>query len=432
MHTKSLSPTTIVLALGWLACGLAPAQETADSKFPAVAEVTGHNVYIRSGPSQNHYPVTKLGAGDRVTVVGERDEWAEILAPEGCFCFISSDYVDTPDDRTGVVNGDNVLVRAGSLLPDFVGDRSSVRAKLSRGAEVKIIARLPDGFLQIVPPDAATLFVSKSLVTYVDPARAALAAKTAPAASTSEPRPAADRPAAEPGVVIRSQETTPPAPSMLETPYPIIDWTPTLTKLRELDLLAQAEMEKRPIERKLEELVLSYQRIAEDAEGDEIAQEYARARVRQLNDSLTVIETLRKIQRTTEEADSRRREHLAERAGIREVRPLPPSGLEARGELKPSAVFAKHVGPQLVRLVDTQAAGGRTIGYVEIPENSAINVEAFIGQYVGVRASETRFLPGGSRPIPVYVASELIVLQRDDQPKPLGPTPPAVADPARP
>jgi SH3-like domain-containing protein len=421
MHVKKLSPTTVAVAISLLISGVSFAQDAA-SKYPLTAEVTGSNVYVRSGPSQNHYPVTKLGAGERVTVVNEKGEWAEILAPDGTFSLISGDYVDTPDDKTGVVNGDNVLVRAGSVLPDFANDRSSVQTKLSRGTEVKIIARLPDGFLQIVPPASATLWLNKSLIAYVD--GAGVARPAAPAAKAAE-LPAVlemvkDRPSTEPGVVFRKDET-PPAPTTLEPPYPIIDWTPTLSKLRELDELAYAEMQKRPIDRKLEELVASYQRIAEDAEGDEIAVEYANARVRQLNDSISLIETLRKIQRTTDEADSRRREHLAERAGIREVRPLPPTGLEARGELKPSAIFKTQGGAQRFRLVDTQLAGGRTIGYVEIPVNSTINVEAFVGQYVGVRASETKFLPGGSRPIPVYVASELIVLQRDDLPKAAAP-----------
>ena len=82
-------------------------------------EITANDVYVRSGPSLNHYPVCKLDAGSRVTILGEGEgEWYEIRPPTGTFSLISADYVDTPNDKTGVVNGNNVRVRTGSLLND--------------------------------------------------------------------------------------------------------------------------------------------------------------------------------------------------------------------------------------------------------------------------------------------------------------------------
>ena len=105
---------------------------------PRPAEVTGADVYVRSGPSSNHYPVVKLNAGDRLTVVGENREWYEILPPEGTFSFISGDYVDTGDNKTGVVSGNGVRVRAGSVLPEFAKNKYVVQTKLSRGAEISL------------------------------------------------------------------------------------------------------------------------------------------------------------------------------------------------------------------------------------------------------------------------------------------------------
>jgi predicted Zn-dependent protease with MMP-like domain len=38
-------------------------------------------------------------------------------------------------------------------------------------------------------------------------------------------------------------------------------------------------------------------------------------------------------------------------------------------------------------------------------------VEDFIGKYVGVRASERRLQQGGVNPIPIYIVTELILMQ---------------------
>ena len=55
--------------------------------------------------------------------------------------------------------------------------------------------------------------------------------------------------------------------------------------------------------------------------------------------------------------------------------------------------------------------GWTTIGYVEIPQGSTIDVAGFLGRYVGVVASAKRLQTGGVDPVPVYVARDLILLQ---------------------
>ena len=60
-------------------------------------EVTTNDLYVRSGPSLNHYTIAKLNAGDRVNIVGESGDWVEILPPPGTFSLISADYVDSAD-----------------------------------------------------------------------------------------------------------------------------------------------------------------------------------------------------------------------------------------------------------------------------------------------------------------------------------------------
>ena len=63
------------------------------------------------------------------------------------------------------------------------------------------------------------------------------------------------------------------------------------------------------------------------------------------------------------------------------------------------------------RLIDPAVAGGRTIGYVEIPPDSPIKAGDFVGRYVGVRALERRVQSGGVDPVPIYITSELVLLE---------------------
>lgn len=424
MYAKQFASLIVVTTCLFSAAPRLAAQ-TAPSKYPIVAEVSGDNVYVRSGASQNFYPVTKLKAGAKVTIVGEQGEWVEILPPEGVYSLVSGDYVDTADDKSGVINGDNVQVRATSTIPEFAKDRYKVQTKLSKGATVAIIERQPDGYLRIVPPQGATLWMSRGFVDLNagDPLgidKPKVDAKKTGDAAVAAHEPAESDPLIKaPVATSHTKEKVKAAaghqePATTLAAFPTVEWTPTLEKLRELDVQAEAELKKPPLERRLDALRAEYKAIADRSEGDEPTLAYARGRVAEIAEIESVIEGVRRMRRLTDEADSKRREHLAERAVMRDVRRPMPTGLDAKGELMPSAVFTRTSGPRRYRLVDPLSTGGRTIGYVEIPEKSTIDVDAFMGQYVGVRATETRFLPGGVKPVPVFVAGELIVLQRED------------------
>ena len=63
-------------------------------QFPFEGEISGTNVYVRSGPGVNYYPSTKLNAGDRVVVQGEQYSWYEIVPPPKCFSYIDMAMVE--------------------------------------------------------------------------------------------------------------------------------------------------------------------------------------------------------------------------------------------------------------------------------------------------------------------------------------------------
>ncbi|MEK6643986.1 MAG: hypothetical protein AABZ08_08755 [Planctomycetota bacterium] len=132
--------------------------------FPWEGEVTGTNVFVRSGAGNNFYPTAKLNAGDRVLVLGEKFGWFQIAPPTGSFSYVDSNMVDRkPGAKTGTVKQDKVYVRAGSKIEKR---KSSTQVVLNKGAIVEITGE-DDGFYQIKPPPGATLFITKQYVKQV-------------------------------------------------------------------------------------------------------------------------------------------------------------------------------------------------------------------------------------------------------------------------
>lgn len=411
-----LEKNRCVTAMSWVAAGALCAGWASAQQTPAPAnrqiEVTGNNVYVRSGPSVNHYPVCKLNAGDRAVLVGEQGTWYEILPPAGTFSLISGDFVDTADGKHGVVNGDNVLVRAASTLPAYLKERYKRQTKLSKGAEVEILERLPDGFLRIVPPRGATLWIHRDLATEVPADRLA----SGPPPSVAG---AIDPPAGRALPVATSQDAADAAASTNEasaterpktTPSAGQPFDTARAALERLDVLVQAEMQKPGSQRKYEPFVPKYQAIA-DGSTDLVVTGYVARRVDQMRYLIDLTATLKRIERLNQDNESRRRLLLSERSAIPTVRPSVPGGFAAKGELRISALYDEAIGLRRYRLVDPTARPVRTVGYVELPADTEIHVEDFLGRFVGVRAASTYLQEGGVDPIPIHVAAELVVLR---------------------
>lgn len=386
-----------------VSCGMAvqSSAQVPDKPMLGLAEVTASDVYLRSGPSLNHYTITKLNAGDRVTVVGETGEWFEIAPPVGVFSLISGDYVDTADEKTGMVNGDNVRVRAGSLLNK---NKYTVQALLSKGAAVRILGRNADGFLRIEPPKGATLWVNRSFLEFVPEHLRQLEAEMA-APAMGQP-PAA---APEPSAVTR--DTAPKTPRVKETtPFDGLPITSHRADLLSVDVATRKELRKPVVERRFDPMIERYRTIAAQSE-DEVAQRYAEARITQLTDMASLVDTIRGMRIQVERTESKRRELMSDRAGIRTTLPPIPSGIDVQGELRVSALYPIGSSPRRFRLVDATGPIERTICYVEIPADSNIEVDRFLGRYVGVQASATRLQKGGVDPVPIYIAKRLTMLQ---------------------
>ena len=150
--------------------GAGEPKEAAAPSFPYVAEITGDNLYIRSGPGTNYYHCGKLNKGDRVKVVDKQFSWSCIVPPDGSFSWISMRYVkiDPNDPAAGTVTGDSVRVYAGS---DYVKPlySTTLQGKLNRGEKVKLLGEQMDDYYKIAPPPFAYLWVSTEFTKPLGP-----------------------------------------------------------------------------------------------------------------------------------------------------------------------------------------------------------------------------------------------------------------------
>jgi hypothetical protein len=433
----------------------APAQPTETPAFPWEGEVSGTNVYLRSGAGVNWYPTAKLNTGDRLLVLSEKFGWYQVAPPKGSFSYIDKSMVERQpaDAKTGTVKADKVYVRAGSELEDR---KSATQIMLDKGAKVEILGEA-EGFYKIHPPKGASLYVSK---TYVEPVASRLrtglaeqhaaapkreptpADATTPgtALATTPPAPGAAAPTGPvtPGAVATTQpdegpalevepgvEPSPrtlPAPSKpgLDKGPPAVSGagkskTPAPAKaasnrpryevmLSELENLMRAEL-KRPVkEQDLTALRSRFEEIANQKD-ENIPAQIARIRLQQLKDWQVLVTARGDSVVSATDLESYRAGLTEERAKIMQ-RPIEKAAIryDLEGELRRSYAFAAQQGRY--RLVDPRS--GSTVAYVDVPPTLNVNVENLVGCVVGIVASEKQFSPAAR--VPIAVAKDVVDL----------------------
>ena len=124
----------------WIAIGalLAATRAIADDpESPYIAYAAQDEVYVRSGPGGNYYPVLTLKRGDPVKVIRhDPGDWCAIIPPPGSFNWIAADFVEPGQNDVGIVRGDSVAVRTGS---DFSDQRDAISTRLYDGDEVLLL-----------------------------------------------------------------------------------------------------------------------------------------------------------------------------------------------------------------------------------------------------------------------------------------------------
>jgi hypothetical protein len=362
-----------------------------------------------------------------VTVVGVDGVWLAVEPPEGCSSLIAELYVDVGDGVHGVVNGDEVRVRVGSQLQPE--KHYATQMKLSKGAEVDIVGRIEQlgsqesGYYKIVPPAGSKLWMSADYLERVPAELLALeaAAKTDPkiadadlTGSEADSTPdQAGSPSAALGSPARvavgsAKPTAPPAPSVEDLKARRAEHR---RRIEELDAEIQAELAKPLLLRDFSGIVERFTPLAEQT-ADDFVRLYARMRIEQLEDMIEAIDAVASVRQMGEQVKEDRQVALTARAAIRPAIRTIGEGFDVEGELRLSAIYNSPVGPRRYRLVDPASDQVRTLAYIEIPPDSDIEVEDYLGRIIGVRAREVRLQTGDVDPIAIYVANELVVLER--------------------
>ncbi len=152
-------PTTAPAA----SAATAPTAEALAVTQPFVATIQADKVYVRSGPGTVHYEMGQLSKGDLVQVVGARQGWYQILPPNGSYCMIAKEFVETEaDGKSGTVKADYVNVRAGSAIYP-TRDPYSVLSVARKGTKLSILGST-EKFYKIAPPERALVFVAAQFV----------------------------------------------------------------------------------------------------------------------------------------------------------------------------------------------------------------------------------------------------------------------------
>lgn len=408
-----------------------------------VGEVVGNDVYVRSGPDQNYYPVTKLNAGVRVNVVGDVYGWYKIDPPDGCYSLIDKTYVDKDPSGLGVVNGNAVWVRTGSELSDAKYAR---QLKLDRGAEVRVIGET-EGHYKIAPPSGAHVYIHASFVTEVPADRLA----DAPPPGSRIPAPAedsmtideatvatdafiddatvgADAPSEPPPAIsagtdeVAELEATTPAPTRVPPSAALATQTPRETRANEpvitnaqsrLDAIEAeitAEMNKPLPQQNFANIIEQLNAVARGTT-DDVWRQYAERRAQQLSSRQSTLRLWSGVQSGSRQLTSDLQ--AAEASRVQEIvdTPAPPPSFDVTGEFRKSLIFSSPVLPRRYRLVDPRESPARTIAYVEIPRNSPINPNLYEGRYVGVVAERRFYQEGTVEAVEVFVPRSITILQ---------------------
>lgn len=384
--TAVLSPLLLALPLNaQLPAAPEPAPEIENARFATIGQINANSVFVRSGPSENDYPVVKLDRGSKVTVVGMRGDWLKIRPPEGAFCYVAKAFVERRGDgNIGRVNN-TLYVRVGSRLNDM---RTKVAMKLEPGADVKILDQKDEYFL-VEPPEGVFLYVSKRFVDPVAPAGTPEnpVASGLPSGSDNATPPAASDGSDAPTITQNplGDGNAPITPDPLATNANPPATQPSAMALRFQELEKQwadtrgVSLEEQPIET----MLAGYREVVADTGVPESIRQLASLRIKALEARSAALADLREVRRLQAEAAAKAQALKAEQEELEQRRAQTAvQSYAAVGTLRSSSL--QFGGQTLYRLTDPKT--GRTVVYLRSDDPSIVQM---MGQFIGVRGEVT-------------------------------------------
>lgn len=395
--------------------------EVPNARFNFIGEVSGNNVYIRSGPADSYYPTAKVHKGYRVTVRGAKNDYLKIEPPEGSFSYVGKAYVERRGDGSVGRVTTAINVRAGSELNSI---KQTVQTKLEAGTDVRILAE-QDEYYKIAPPPGAYLYVQENFVTPVkriDDAGDQIAASPPEPQAPQSPAPLPAEEASTPppnttgateaiaqaatGNSNLPESDGPQGDERSTTPTTAQTQTLTLTgdvrkpeeqggstrpaasqpataetRFDELERQFEAASLKPIVEQPVDDLLTNYQALVRDDALPESLKRMADARIGALKIRKQTREEFAAVRKSQEEADAHRKALQAERQELEEqIRQTQVEFFAAVGTLRTSSLQQGPKGTTLYRLTDPES--GRTLVYVRSADRE---LGVMLNQFVGVK-----------------------------------------------
>jgi len=359
---------TVVILICLVSVGVAQEAATTTSgpgeaetpAFPYMAEITGDNLYVRSGPGTNFYYCGKLNTGDKVKVIGKQFSWARIVPPAGSFSWISMQYVsiDPANSTLGTVTGDRVRVYAGS---DFVKPlySTTLQGKLDKGDKVKLIGEQMDDYYKIAPPSFAYLWVSINF--------------TKPIPSVEEAAPTVETPAVKPPAVEPTTEPNEAPEKVVPEPAPTETMLDKYNALREQ---VEAERAKPREQQNYTNMKKALTEIAENKTDDKVAR-YAEFVLKQIEGFELALAVTKQVQLQNEQLQKiKERINKARAARLAEFQNL--GRFASVGQLQTFTTY----GPGHYRIINE---AGKTVCYA-LPSDqvSQVKLSRLVGRKVGL------------------------------------------------
>jgi len=328
--------------------------------FPYMAEITGDNLYVRSGPGTNFYECGKLSKGDKVKVMSRQFSWACIVPPAGSFSWISMQYVsiDTDNPALGTVTGDRVRVYAGSDTQRPLYS-TKLQGRLDQGDKVKLLGEQLDDYYKIAPPSFAYLWVSINF--------------TKPIPSVEEPAPVVETPAVETPAVEPAAEPNEAPVEVVPEPVPTETMLDKYNALREQ---VEAERAKPREQQNYTSMKKALMEIAENKDDDKVAR-YAEFVLKQIEGFELALAVTKQVQLQNEQLQKiKERINKARAARLAEFQDL--GRFAAVGQLRTFTTY----GPGHYRIINE---AGKTVCYA-LPGDqvSKANLSGLIDRKVGL------------------------------------------------
>jgi len=323
--------------------------------FPYVAEITGDNINIRSGPGTNYYTCGKLGKGDRIKVVDRQFSWSCIVPPPGSFSWISTQYVsiDPNNPSVGIVTGNSVRVWVGSdsLRPIY---STTCRLKLNKGEKVKLLGEQKDKYYKIAPPTGAYRWVSTKYTKVLGPI--------------------GEVPVPPPVVVPAVSDSNVVVPTKISVE------SKKLKEYYALEKRIKAERAKPIEQQKYSEIKKALLKIADNKEAGKAAR-YSEFAIKQLK-RYELAQEVAKVAKL-QDADLQRAQERIEKALAAKLAEIEDLGrFAAIGQLQTSSVFGSEPALTHYRIINDS---GKTVCYT-LPTGPAskTDLSKLVGRKVGV------------------------------------------------